>query len=269
METKKTAVVLATVATMAVAPGAAFAAGAQADSSTVASDAANGAVLTQTVGANWATPIVQEQTVEGAFSFSQATVTPIEKIRAVFQKAVVALCGADDELTVANAADWSITVGGDVQAGYSATLGELAQDDENTTIMGCACVSNGAGGPAAINAQVTGIPLAGIIKAAQPNADANTVTFVSEDGYNVSLPLDYVLARHSVISYEINGETLSSSMGGTNQLWIDSAAAKYFTRNIVEIRVTHEDVVPAAPGSEQAVDGEYVNRPNVGIADVR
>ena len=85
----------------------------------------------------------------------------------------------------------------------------------------------------------------------------------------MSLPLDYVLARHSVISYEINGETISSSMGGTNQLWIDSAAAKYFTRNIVEIRVTHEDVVPAAPGSEQAVDGEYVNRPNAGIADVR
>ena len=266
METKKTAVVLATVATMA---GAAFAAGAQADGSTATNGAANDVALTQTVGVNWATPIVQEQTVEGTFSFSQATVTPIEKIRAVFQKAAAALCGADDELTVANAADWSITVGGDVQAGYSATLGELAQDDENTTIMGCACVSNGAGGPAAINAQVTGIPLAGIIQAAQPNADANTVTFVSEDGYNVSLPLDYVLARHSVISYEINGETLSSSVGGTNQLWIDSAAAKYFTRNIVEIRVTHEDVVPAAPGSEQAVDGEYVNRPNVGIADVR
>ena len=50
METKKTAVVLATVATMAVAPGAAFAAGTQADSSTVTSDAANDAVLTQTVG---------------------------------------------------------------------------------------------------------------------------------------------------------------------------------------------------------------------------
>ena len=142
METKKTAVVLATVATMAVAPGAAFAAGAQADGSTATNGAANDVALTQTVGVNWATPIVQEQTVEGTFSFSQATVTPIEKIRAVFQKAAAALCGADDELTVANAADWSITVGGDVQAGYSATLGELAQDDENTTIMGCACVSN-------------------------------------------------------------------------------------------------------------------------------
>lgn len=76
METKKTAVVLATVATMAVAPGAAFAAGAQADGSTATNGAANDVALTQTVGVNWATPIVQEQTVEGTFSFSQATVTP-------------------------------------------------------------------------------------------------------------------------------------------------------------------------------------------------
>ena len=59
METKKTAVVLATVATMAVAPGAAFAAGAQADGSTATNGAANDVALTQTVGVNWATPIVQ------------------------------------------------------------------------------------------------------------------------------------------------------------------------------------------------------------------
>ena len=265
METKKTAIALAAAASMIAVPNAAFAANSQADD---VNDASQVQAQMHVVGASWATPVVQEQSVEGAFSFSQSTLTPIEKIRAVFQKAATALCGADDELTVANASDWSITVSGDVGAGYTATLGELAQNDESTSIMGCACISNGAGGPAAINAQVTGIPIAGIIKMAQPAADANVVSFVSEDGYSVSLPLDYVLSRHSVISYQINGEALSSSVGGTNQLWIDSAAAKYFTRNIVEIRVTHEDVLPAEPGAERASEGEYVNRPNVGVTDI-
>ncbi len=267
METGKTAIALATAATMIAVPSAALAATYHSEANADGDSQAQ--AQTQAASNVWATPIVQEQSVEGIFSFSQTALTPIEKIREVFQKAAAALCGADDELTVANASDWSITVSGDVQSGYTATLGALAQDDENTSIMGCACVSNGAGGPAAINAQVTGVPLAGIIQAAQPVADANVVTFVSEDGYSVSLPLDYVLARHSIISCQIDGEALSSSVGGTNQLWIDSAAAKYFTRNIVEIRVTHEDVVPAEPGSEQSGEGEYVNRPNVGISSAQ
>lgn len=101
-----------------------------------------------------------------------------------------------------------------------------------------------------------------------PEANVNTVTLVSEDGYSTALPLEYVMARNAVVTYEINGEDLSASVGGTNQLWIDSTAAKYFTRNIVEIKVTYEESVPATPGTEAAVDGEYVNRPNAGITSV-
>lgn len=207
--------------------------------------------------------------VQGTFSYDQETITPNEVIKSVFQKATAALCDAASELTVAEAEDWSITVSGDVEQSYTATLGELAEEDEGIMVMGCTCVSNGAGGPASVNAQVTGVPLANIIARALPSADANTVTLVSEDGYEASLPLSYVMSRSAVVTYEINGEDLSESVGGTNQLWIDSTAAKYFTRNIVEVKVTHEEVVPAAPGSEEASDGEYVNRPNAGITAVQ
>ena len=64
---------------------------------------------------------------------------------------------------------------------------------------------------------------------------------------------------------EINGEGLSSSVGGTNQLWIDAAAAKYFTRNVVAIELTAQEVAPDTPGTEDAPDDQYVNRPNAGI----
>lgn len=262
--TKNVVAALAAVSMTAMPVASAFATPAD-DAAQPASAAGQAAVFAQEDArdARAAAPI------QGTFAWDQATITPNALIKTVFQKAAIALCNADSELTVAKADDWAITVSGDVQQAYTATLGELADDDESTAIMGCTCVSNGAGGPAAINAEVTGVPLATIIAKAAPDADANTVTLVSEDGYATSLPLSYVMARNAVIFYEINGEDLSASVGGTNQLWIGSTAAKYFTRNIVEIQITHEDAVPAAPGSEDAVDGEYVNRPNAGITAVR
>ena len=265
MSRKKNVVAALAAVTMTAMPAASAFAATVDDSASTASVGNASAVLVQASGQD----IQTETQVEGTFTWDQGTITPNEVIKSVFQKASIALCDAASELTIADAEDWAISVSGDVQQAYSATLGELADESEGTMIKGCTCVSNGAGGPASINAQITGVPLASIIARAMPAADANTVTLVSEDGYEASLPLSYVMSRSAVVTYEINGEDLSESVGGTNQLWIDSTAAKYFTRNIVEIKVTHEDVVPAAPGAEQAADGEYVNRPNAGITVVQ
>ena len=203
--------------------------------------------------------------VQGEFSYNQTTLTPNSRIAQVFQKAANALCQASCEMTVTAPEDWAISVSGDVENAYTATLGQLAAEDEQTTIMGCACAGNTAGGAAVINAEVTGVPMATIIERAQPKAGVNTVTLVSEDGYRMSLPLDYVMARRALVVSEINGEGLSSSVGGTNQLWIDAAAAKYFTRNVVAIELTAQEVAPDTPGTEDAPDDQYVNRPNAGI----
>lgn len=212
--------------------------------------------------------LVSVPNVEGEFAYQQSIITPNWKIAEVFQKATNALCNASSELTVTAASDWAIAVSGDVAYAYEATLGELAADDEQTKIMGCSCAANAPGGAAVINAEVTGVPLAAIVERAQPLPGVNTVTLVSEDGYAMSLPLDYVMARTSILSYLINSEGLSASVGGTNQLWIDSTAAKFFTRNIVSIELTAEDEAPVAPGSEEAPDNQYTNRPNVGVMSV-
>ena len=116
-----------------------------------------------------------------------------------------------------------------------------------------------------VNADVSGVSLAALIERARPAANANTVTLTSADGYTMSLPLDYVMQRRAIIASAINGEDLGASVGGTNQVWLDGTAAKYFTRNVVSIEVTAEAVAPAIPGSEDAPEDQYVNRPNVGI----
>ena len=203
--------------------------------------------------------------VQGEFSYNQTTLTPNSRIAQVFQKAANALCQASCEMTVTAPEDWAISVSGDVENAYTATLGQLAAEDEQTTIMGCACAGNTAGGAAVINAEVTGVPMPTIIERAPPKAGVNPVPLVSEDGYRMSLPLDYVMARRALVVSEINGEGLSSSVGGTNQLWIDAAAAKYFTRNVVAIELTAQEVAPDTPGTEDAPDDQYVNRPNAGI----
>ena len=41
----------------------------------------------------------------------------------------------------------------------------------------------------------------------------NAVTFVSADGTQQTFPLGYVVGRHAVLSYEINDEDLSASVG--------------------------------------------------------
>ena len=75
-----------------------------------------------------------------------------------------------------------------------------------------------------------------------------------------------MLQRASLIVYEVGGAPLSDSMGGTNQLWLGSTAARYFTRDVVEIRVEalDEGSLPPAPGTPEAGD-RYANRPNVGV----
>ena len=74
----------------------------------------------------------------------------------------------------------------------------------------------------------------------------------------------YELLRASMIVYQLNGEPLSASVGGTNQLWLGSTSARYFASDVVEVRVTCEDEVPAIPGSPASGD-HASNVPNVGV----
>lgn len=217
------------------------------------------------------TQVVSVPDVKGTFTFSQQVVTPTAQIARALGGVDKVLCGAaggvvhSSEEVVADALDWTIRVGGDgVRTELCATLGELAESGTQHTVMGCTCLGNPADGLATVNAGCTGITLASVFDLAGLAEGANTVTFVGADGYRVSLPLDYVRQRTSMIVYQVNGEPLDQSVGGVNQLWLGATAARYFASDVVEILVTCEEQPPAAPGTPEAGD-VYANRPNVGI----
>lgn len=246
---------------MVASAGMAYAAPAFADDGT----GATGASGLETVegSATVQSPLVRVADVQGEFVFGQNEITPNEAIKNMFQKAVAAVCSLLPQYEAGNAETWSIEVKGAVNNAFSATLGELAESDNaQTSIMTCACSANQAGGGAIANAMVTGVPVRDLIVRAGMDADANTVTFTSADGTESCLPLSYVLVHGAVIAYEINGEDLSASVGGTNQLWLSGSAGKYFTRDIVSVEFSYRDDPPAAPDlSESGM--QYTNRPNV------
>lgn len=100
--------------------------------------------------------------VEGSFSFDQDAVSSNESLRQVFAKAAAALCEGLPvyELT----SDGSILVSG--PGGFmEATVADMAEEDGSSAyVIGCACSSNGAGGGAIANAEVSGVALESVAR---------------------------------------------------------------------------------------------------------
>ncbi len=241
------------VASMAAAP--ALASEPVADEAKAAGNEAQ-AKITTVEGAQ-----VKPAQVEGAFAFDQATLTSNEEIKAFFQRATRALCGATAPLVADNPLGWKLAVSGDVEAAFTASVGELAAEESVSKVMTCTCGGNPAGGRAIVTADVTGIPVEHLLARAGAAPGANAVTFVSADGTRQAFPLGYVVGRHAVLSYEINDEDLSASVGGNNQLWMMKTPANYFVRDVVEIVVATEEVAPPVPGEGD----EHPNSPNAGV----
>lgn len=204
---------------------------------------------------------VMQTEVAGDFTFDQSAITSNEVIKAFFQRVSQAICGATVPLAADNPLGWHLTVSGDVETAFTASVGDLAGEESVNKVMTCTCGGNPAGGRAIITADVKGIPVEHLLEKAGTAPGANAVTFVSSDGTQQTFPLGYLVGRHAVLSYEINDEDLSASVGGNNQLWMTKTPANYFVRDVVEIVVSTEAEAPEAPG----VADEHPNSPNAGV----
>ena len=203
--------------------------------------------------------------VQGVFAFTQDEISSNETIARSFAAAAKYLCGSSISNTESASLDaWALNVSGDVSNSFTASLDELAQEESATVVMGCSCSGNPADGAASINAKVTGVPLSNIMETAGLEDGVNTVVFQSTDGYETALPLAYVTQRYSLLVFNVNGEPLSDSVGGTNQLWLGATSARYFARDINAISFEKREVAPPAPGS--AAGDHYANTPNAAIA---
>lgn len=186
--------------------------------------------------------------VVGTFSFTQDEVTPTERIARVMGAAGVYLCGNQPAPGQAGeTGDWRISVEGDVAHPLVLDTADLRAERGETIVMGCSCTGNPVDGLASVNAEVTGVAVAALLRKAAPLAGANTVVFTSADGYEAALPLRWLDQHYCPLVFEVNGEAIANSMGGSNQLWLSSTPASYYVRDVVSVRVETRDEAPADP----------------------
>lgn len=210
------------------------------------------------------------ENVQGTFDWNQGVSADNETLSKVLYRGSTYLCGALQSEALSQASESSaqasairyITVKGDVENAFTASVEDFSKRAPISKIMGCTCSGNPADGRASANAEVSGFKLEALIEEALPKDGVNTITFTSKDGYKVSLPYAYVMQRYSLIVTDVNGEKAADAIGCSNQLWLGSTAARSFARDIVEIEITREAEPPAAPGANPDA-----NLPNVGITE--
>lgn len=102
------------------------------------------------------------RTVEGQFSYDQGVVTPTETIFSTFVKAAATLCqsaSSEEAAAIAQAVQVYCPSG----VGFEATVQDMAgEEGVQSYLIGCSCASNGAGGGAIVNADVSGVSLASV-----------------------------------------------------------------------------------------------------------
>ena len=121
----------------------------------------------QRIGADASQDVVKTANVQGAFEFDQTVLSTTADISQVFAKAAATLCSSMPVYADMRAEE-AITVSGDVDREYSATLSEMAEEEGTEAYdMACSCASNVPGGGAIANAEVEGVSLESIADLAQ------------------------------------------------------------------------------------------------------
>ena len=207
--------------------------------------------------------------VYGEFSYDQQTLTPNSVIRSTFRGATATLCGATTDLVVDNPLGWKISVTGDVEQAFSLPVDELASEDSVRQVMTCTCGGNPADGRASITAEVKGIPVPYLARTCG-NAPRGEHAQRSSRATapRSAMPLGYVVGRHAVISYQVNGEDLSASVGGNNQLWMTRTPANYFVRDVVENPRKHRGTAPGEPRRRNGIS-QQPQRRHLSAASIR
>lgn len=155
---KIAATLLSTVALVGGAAGAVPAIAQEAPSN----DAAAVAAAEEDGGASKAQAVAN---VNGTFSYDQSAKTSTAHIATHFAKAAAVLCESLPTYGAAIAAGpIAISLGVDPSGGLEATVEEIAESEGAESYdMACSCASNGPGGGAIANAEVSGVSLASVL----------------------------------------------------------------------------------------------------------
>ena len=157
--------------------------------------------------------------------------------------------GLDLEMPQSLFDEWTITVDGNVNAEYTATLPELIKEAEAdgaviTKTSKMVCNWNPVGGGGVTNTEITGIPVSWLVEKAGGYKDGTTgVKALRADGSSKrAFPVDKVDSDEALLVYKIGGEYLDATRGYPCTNWVEGVDAQINSKQIDTYHVTDEDI---------------------------
>lgn len=178
--------------------------------------------------------------------------------------------------------EWTITIEGNVNAGYTAKLPDLIKEAEaagavinKTSKM--VCNWNPIGGGGVTNTEITGIPVSWLIEKAGGYKEGTTgVRALRADGSSKrAFPTEKVDSKEALLVYKIGGEYLDATRGYPCTNWVEGVDAQINSKQIDVYRVTDEAIDFTDPWAgnpngwrnEAGVPMNYPNATILGIPD--
>lgn len=204
--------------------------------------------------------------VQGEFSFTQDSITPIDELFFYWEngnhRGITPEYNEDPAIYDA----WTIAVKGLVDNELTLDLSDLAEQYSETRVMKLICQTNPPAGSYTANCEVTGIPLSVVLEMAGVQAGANTIRVVSDDGWTYPMPMSYLAEEDPILVTQINGEPIPAKTGYPVQLWTPALSGVHFTKRVASIELVQtETEARRYIGFINPKTGGFFNKPNVNI----
>jgi DMSO/TMAO reductase YedYZ molybdopterin-dependent catalytic subunit len=119
---------------------------------------------------------------------------------------------------VVDASTWQLKISGAVSAPRSFTLDDLRAMATTERLQLLSCISNEVGGDLVSCSRWTGVPLADLLRTAQPQGDVKMVIARAIDGYTEPIPIDIALSELVLVAFGMDGLTLPDAHGSPARL---------------------------------------------------
>ncbi|MEG1830846.1 MAG: molybdopterin-dependent oxidoreductase [Raoultibacter sp.] len=188
--------------------------------------------------------------------------------------------GLDLEMPQSLFDEWTITVDGTVNKGYTAKLPDLIKEAEAagavvTKTSKMVCNWNPVGGGGVTNCEITGIPVKWLVEKAGGYQDGTTGVRAlrADESSKRAFPKDKLDSGEALLVYKIGGEYLDATRGYPCTNWVEGVDAQINSKQVGTYRVTNEaidytDKWAGNPNAWQNEAGEAMNNPNATILNV-
>lgn len=140
-----------------------------------------------------------------------------------------------------DAARWKLEITGAVASPYSISYEELLDLDAVEQLHTLECISNEIGGDLIGTALWTGVPLAGLLERARPDAGAFDVVLRSVDGYADSIRFAKAMEPKTIVAYLMNGFRLPEEHGYPARVLVPNIYGMKNVKWLTRIEVSKTD----------------------------